>query len=54
MNEAIGMTVNDYTIETGARKNPNNTFESADPLEPFAIRDGRLVTAQQQHSTRLF
>lgn len=54
MNEAIGMTVNDYTIETEARKNPNTTFESAGPLEPFAIRDGRLVTAQQQHSTGLF
>ena len=54
MNEAAGMTVNEYTIETEARKNPNTTFESAGPLEPFAIRDGRLVTAQQQHSSALF
>jgi len=23
MNEALGMTVNEYTIETEARKNPN-------------------------------
>ena len=48
------MTVNEYTIETEARKNPNTTFESAGPLEPFAIRDGRLITAQQQHSSALF
>ncbi len=54
MNEAIGMTVNEYTIETEAKKNPKTTFESAQPLQPFAIRDGRLVTAQQQHSTALF
>jgi putative intracellular protease/amidase len=54
MNEALGTTVNAYTIESEAMKNPNTTFESAAPLAPFAIRDGRLITAQQQHSTRLF
>jgi len=54
MNEAAGMEMNEYTIETEARKNPNTTFESAGPLQPFAVRDGRLVTAQQQHSTALF
>lgn len=27
--------------------------EVAGPLEPFAIRDGRLITAQQQHSSFL-
>ena len=54
MNAAVGMTVNDYTIETEARKNPATRFESAGPLEPFAIRDGNLITAQQQHSTGLF
>lgn len=54
MNEALGVTVNEYTIETEAKKNPNTTFESAEPLQPFAIRDGRLITAQQQHSTSLF
>ncbi len=53
-NEAAGMTVNDYTIESEARKNPKTSFESAGPLEPFAIRDGRIVTAQQQHSSALF
>ena len=54
MDAALGMKVNEYTIETEAKKNPNTTFECAAPLAPFAIRDGRLVTAQQQHSTALF
>lgn len=54
MNAALGTTVNPYTIETEAQKNPKTTFESAAPLAPFAIRDGRLITGQQQHSTRLF
>lgn len=54
MNAALGTTVNAYTIETEARKNPNTTFEAAAPLTPFAIRDGRIITGQQQHSTRLF
>jgi putative intracellular protease/amidase len=53
INNMFGMTVNDYTIETEARKNPNTSFEVAGPLEPFAIRDGRLITAQQQHSSFL-
>lgn len=54
MNQALGMTVNEYTIETEAKKNPKTNFESAGPLQPFAVRDGRLITAQQQHSTALF
>lgn len=49
-----GMKINDPTIEAEARKNPNTNFEAAAPLEPFAIRDGRLITGQQQHSTGLF
>jgi len=53
INQMFGMTVNDYTIETEARKNLNTKFEVAGPLEPFAIRDGRLITAQQQHSSFL-
>lgn len=53
-NQAAGMTMNDYTIESEARKMPNTTFKSAPPLQRFAIRDGRLVTGQQQHSSGLF
>jgi len=53
INQMFGMTVNEYTIETEARKNSNTTFEVAGALEPFAVRDGRLITAQQQHSSYL-
>ncbi|MCS4304085.1 type 1 glutamine amidotransferase domain-containing protein [Chryseobacterium sp. BIGb0232] len=53
INQMFGMKVNDYTIETEARKNQNTTFEVAGALEPFAVRDGRLITAQQQHSSYL-
>ena len=53
-NEAAGFELNDYTIETEARKNPNTNYEATDPLQPFAIRDGRLITGQQQHSSALF
>lgn len=53
INEMFGIVVNDYTIETEARKNTKTTFEVAGALEPFAIRDGRLITAQQQHSSFL-
>lgn len=51
---AGGIKINDYTIETEAKKNPKTNFEAAGPLEPFAIRDGRLITGQQQHSSALF
>lgn len=53
-NEAAGFELNDYTIETEAKKNPKTNYEAAGPLEPFAIRDGRLITGQQQHSSFLF
>lgn len=53
INKMFGKVVNAYTIETEARKNPNTKFECAGPLEPFAVRDGRLITAQQQHSSYL-
>ena len=52
-NEAVGMTVFENTIESEARKNPNTTYEAAGPLEPFAMRDGRLITGQQQNSSAL-
>lgn len=53
-NQAAGFALNEYTIETEARKNPKTNYEAAGPLEPFAIRDGRLITGQQQHSSLLF
>lgn len=51
---AGGIKINEYTIETEAKKNPNTTYEAKEPLTPFAIRDGRLITGQQQHSSALF
>lgn len=53
-NQAVGFKLNAYTIESEARKNPKTNYEAAGPLEPFAIRDGRLITGQQQHSSALF
>lgn len=38
INQMFGMTVNEYTIETEARKNPNTTFEVAGALEPLLYR----------------
>ncbi|MEL6346527.1 MAG: type 1 glutamine amidotransferase domain-containing protein [Myxococcota bacterium] len=52
--QALGIKVNPYTIETEAKKNPNTNFVSAEPLMPFAVRDGRVITGQQQHSSGLF
>jgi len=51
---AGGIKINEYTIETEAKKNPNTNYEAKAPLTPFAIRDGRLITGQQQHSSALF
>ena len=53
-NQAAGFELNEYTIETEAKKIPNTHYECAGPLEPFAIRDGNLITGQQQHSSALF
>jgi len=33
---------------------PHLPLSAATPLAPFAIRDGQIITGQQQHSTRLF
>lgn len=53
-NKAAGFKLNEYTIETEAKKNPKTNYEAKAPLTPFAIRDGRLITGQQQHSSALF
>lgn len=53
VNEAFGMILNDYTIETEAAKNPNTSFRRLGVNEPFAIRDGNLITGQQQYSSGL-
>lgn len=51
---AGGFKINAYTIETEAKKIANTNYEAKEPLTPYAIRDGRLITGQQQHSSTLF
>lgn len=53
VNESFGMELNDYTIEAEARSIEGTTFMHQGLNEPFAIRDGRLITGQQQYSSAL-
>lgn len=39
-----------FWIETEARKIPNSNFVIDQPFRPFAVRDGLLITGQQQFS----
>ncbi|NRB01298.1 MAG: type 1 glutamine amidotransferase domain-containing protein [Rhodobacteraceae bacterium] len=47
---AVGMKIQPFWIETEARKIADTSFEVGGPLEAFAIRDGNLITGQQQVS----
>ncbi|MEM1362373.1 MAG: type 1 glutamine amidotransferase domain-containing protein [Pseudomonadota bacterium] len=47
---AVGMKIQPFWIETEARKLEDTTFEVGGPLEEFAIQDGLLITGQQQVS----
>lgn len=49
--EMVGVKVFEETIESEALKIPDTTFEVAGPFEAFGIRDGRLITGQQQQSS---
>lgn len=51
--EMVGTKVFEETIESEAGKIPETTFEAGGPFEAFAIRDGRLITGQQQQSSFL-
>ncbi|BCF86558.1 peptidase C56 (plasmid) [Rhodococcus qingshengii] len=53
VNETFGMILNDYTIESEAARNPNTSFRHLGVNAPFAIRDGNLITGQQQYSSGL-
>lgn len=53
VNAAFGMTLNEYTIESEAAAIDGTSFLCRDANEPFAIRDGRLITGQQQYSSAL-
>ncbi|MFY7839376.1 MAG: type 1 glutamine amidotransferase domain-containing protein [Lacibacter sp.] len=48
--KAVGMKIQPYRIETEARKITGTTFKVAAPFSSYAIRDGNLITGQQQNS----
>lgn len=47
---AVGQKIQPYRIESEARKISSTTFKVAAPFAAYAIRDGKLVTGQQQNS----
>lgn len=53
VNTAFNMMLNEYTIESEAAGIEGTTFLCRSANEPFAIRDGRLITGQQQYSSGL-
>lgn len=53
VNAAFGMTLNEYTIESELATISGTSFLCRGANEPFAIRDGRLITGQQQYSSAL-
>lgn len=50
--ELVGQRIQPFWIEDEARQLPNTRFEVAATFAPYAIRDGLLVTGQQQSSGR--
>ena len=50
--EAVGRTLQPFRIEDEARRIPDTRFVVGAPFRPFAVRDGHLVTGQQQASGR--
>lgn len=53
VNQAFGVKLNDYTIQNEASGLEGTQFLCRGPNEPFAVRDGRLITGQQQYSSAL-
>lgn len=48
--QAVGMKIQPYRIETEARKMADTTFKVASPFSSYVIVDGNLITGQQQNS----
>lgn len=46
----VGQRIQPFWIETEARKLPNTNFITGGLFRPFAVRDGHLITGQQQFS----
>ena len=49
----VGMRIQPFWIEDEARQIEGAQFEVAPAFAPFAIRDGNLITGQQQNSGRV-
>jgi putative intracellular protease/amidase/glyoxylase-like metal-dependent hydrolase (beta-lactamase superfamily II) len=49
----VGKRIQPFWIEDEARAIKDTTFRVASMFAPFAIRDGRLITGQQQNSGRV-
>jgi len=50
--QAVGMQIQPYRIEDNARKLENSNFQVKPAFTPYAIKDGNLITGQQQNSGR--
>ncbi len=48
--EVVGQRIQPFWIEDEARKLPNTNFVVNSAFKPFAVRDGNLITGQQQYS----
>jgi putative intracellular protease/amidase len=48
--QAVGMKIQPYRIESEAKKITGTTFKVAAPFSSYAIADGNLITGQQQNS----
>ncbi len=48
--QAVGQKIQPYRIEDEAKKIATTTFKVAAPFSSYAIKDGNLVTGQQQNS----
>lgn len=48
--QAVGMKIQPYRIESEARKIAGTHFKVAAPFSSYAIADGNLITGQQQNS----
>lgn len=46
----VKMKVNAFRIEDEAKKIENTSFVTAPPFTPFVVKDGNLITGQQQSS----
>ncbi|GBF51601.1 ThiJ/PfpI domain-containing protein [Leptospira ryugenii] len=48
--KAVGQKIQPYRIETEAKKIAGTNFKVAAPFSSYAIKDGNLITGQQQNS----